>query len=92
MLPSLFHRIMLYYMLYVMRKFKNVTIDLNQYIYILIDLNFIFESLFVTEHFPSMYPALIRNILILSNRGRKKSILKQTITRPCFNDFIQLST
>jgi hypothetical protein len=34
MLPNLFHRIMLYYMLYIRRKFKSLTIDLTQYIHI----------------------------------------------------------
>jgi hypothetical protein len=35
MLPKLFHILMLYYMLYVRRKFKSATIDLIQYIPIL---------------------------------------------------------
>ena len=64
-------------MLYVRRKFKSVTIDLKQYIHILIAFNFIFESLFVPdivpEHCPSMYPSLLRNIMILSIRTKKKA-------------------
>jgi hypothetical protein len=35
MLPKLFHRLMLYYMLYVRRKFKSAIIDLTKYIPIL---------------------------------------------------------
>ena len=66
MLPRLFHRLMLYYMLYVRRTFKSATIDLTQYIPILFVINFIFESLFVPdivpENFPSRYPALIKYV------------------------------
>jgi hypothetical protein len=62
----LFHRIMLYYILYATRKLKSVTIDLTQYIHILFVLNFIFESLFVpdiiSEYFPTRYPALIKYV------------------------------
>ena len=62
----LFHRIMLYYILYATRKLKIVTIDLTQYIHILFVLNFIFESLFVPnivpENFPTRYPALIKYV------------------------------
>ena len=57
---------MFYYILYVTRKLKSVTIDLTQYIHILFVLNFIFESLFVTdiisEYFPTRYPALIKYV------------------------------
>jgi hypothetical protein len=62
----LFHRIMLYYILYATRKLKGVTIDLTQYIHILFVLNFIFESLFVpdiiSEYFPTRYPMLIKYV------------------------------
>jgi hypothetical protein len=79
MLQKLFPRIMLYCMLYVRRKFKSATIDLTQYIPILFVLNFIFESLFVSDivpkNVPTRYPALL-NILILSKRGQKRKHIK----------------
>jgi hypothetical protein len=66
-------------MLYVRRKFKSATIDLTQYIPILFVLNFIFESLFVSDivakNVPTRYPVLL-NILILSKRGRKRKHIK----------------
>jgi len=39
-------------MLYVKRTFKRAAIDLEQYIHILFVLNFIFESLFVSDIVP----------------------------------------
>ena len=75
MLPKLFHILMLYYMLYVRRKFKSAIINLTKYIPILCVLNFIFQSLFIPDivpkNVPTRYPRLL-NILISSKRGRKR--------------------
>jgi len=55
-------------MLYVWRKFKNVTIYLTQSIHIPFLLNFIFESLFVPDIVPenvpttTRYPALLKYV------------------------------
>ena len=57
---------MLYYMLYVRRKFKSAIIDLTKYIPILFVLNVIFQSLFIPDivpkNVPTRYPVLLKYI------------------------------